>query len=69
MPAQLNGRMPDLSRPSVPEVVTSFMLVHGDAPDIFRRLDSFMANLSRDPVWSADEVQEIYNCLIERLTP
>jgi hypothetical protein len=44
------------------------MLVHGDAPDFFQRLDSFMASLSRDPVWSREEVEEVYNRLIERLT-
>jgi hypothetical protein len=60
--------MPELIRPTISEVVTSFLLVHGDAPDVFRRLDSFMTNLSCDPVWDADEVAEIYNRLIERLT-
>jgi hypothetical protein len=60
--------MPELSRPTVSEVVTSFMLVHGDAPDIFQRLDSFMASLSRDPGWSREELEEVYNRLIERLT-
>lgn len=60
--------MPEMIRPTVAEVVTSFMLVHGDAPDIFQRLDSFMTNLSNDPVWSTDEVQEIHTRLIERLT-
>jgi len=60
--------MPEISRPTMSEVVTSFMLVYGDAPDVFQRMDSFMANLSSDPLWNADEVEEIYNRLIERLT-
>jgi hypothetical protein len=68
MPAQQLISMPETSRPALAEIVTRFTLAHAEAPDIFRRLELFVASLSSDPSWSADEVAEIHNRLIERLT-
>jgi len=46
----------------------SFLVVCGGAPDAYKRLDLFIAKLSKDPRWSEAEVDEVHAKVIERLT-
>lgn len=54
-------------RATVSEAVTSFVVVFGNSPHVRARADHFVANLSRDPRWSAEEVAEVRRLIDSRL--
>ena len=60
--------MPDKIRPTVPEAVSAFLIVCAHAPDIYERLDRFIAKLKADSRWSDEEVEDVHRQIIERLT-
>ena len=59
--------MSDKVRPTVAEAVYAFLVVCSDSPDGYQRLDSFIAKLSNDPRWTADEVDEVHLLIVEQL--
>ena len=59
--------MPDKLRPTVAEAVRAFLIVCGDDPDIYERLDRFIAKLSQDSRWSVSEAKEVHSQIMGRL--
>lgn len=59
--------MPD-KRPTVREVVISFMTVFGTSPAAHERLAHFLENLRKDGRWTAEEIVEVERLIEERLS-
>lgn len=58
--------MPE-KRPTVQEAVTSLMVVFGNSPEIRARAEALLETLSRNPQWSAKELDELRRQIEQRL--
>jgi hypothetical protein len=59
--------MDSFDRPTVEQAIYSFLVVCAGAPDAYKRLDSFIAKLSKDPRWTEAEVDEVHARIVARL--